>query len=162
MKRKIFLPLAILIFAMTLTACGEVPASSEPVKNNSTNVAEENISMTKLKITVGDKIFHAVLENNATAKDFMSKLPTTLKMENLYGREMCYNYGAGGLTADKTRNDGYKVGDIIYWKPFGSFVILYKQNGEEYERVHLGHITDGDLNIFEGGGDMEIKFEIAE
>ena len=114
----------------------------------------------KLKIIVGDKVLFATLEDNATVRAFLAKLPTTLSMENLYGREMCYRYGAGGLAEAATRNDGYDVGDIIYWPPRGSFVLLYKQNGEEFERVQIGHI-DGDISFFDDGNDMEIRFELA-
>lgn len=113
-----------------------------------------------LKITVGEKILIAELEDNDTARDFARKLPVTLKMQNLYGREMCYRYGAGGLKNSATRSDGYEVGDLAYWPPRGSFVILYKQNGEHFERVHLGRIVRGDLKIFDGAGDLSIKFEL--
>lgn len=120
-----------------------------------------NLAQMNLKITVGDKVMLARLEDNPTTRAFVDKLPTTLHMENLYGREMCYRYGKGGLTESATRSDRYEVGDIVYWPPRGSFVILYKQNGEEFERVQLGHI-DGDVSMFEGNGDMDVKFELVK
>ena len=120
-----------------------------------------NLAQMNLKITVGDKVMMARLEDNPTTRAFVDKLPTTLHMENLYGREMCYRYGKGGLTESATRSDRYEVGDIVYWPPRGSFVILYKQNGEEFERVQLGHI-DGDVSMFEGNGDMDVKFELVK
>ena len=149
--------LMLICAALLMTGCG-TSAAVEPVDKPAETSTEK---IFKLKITAGDKILFATLEDNATVRDFIKKLPTTLPMENLYGREMCYRYGAGALAEAKPRSDGYEVGDIIYWKPLGSFVILYKQNGELFERVQLGHI-DGDLNFFDGGGDMEITFELAE
>ena len=149
--------LMLICAALMLTGCG-TSSAIEPVDKSAETSTEKIL---KLKITAGDKVLFATLEDNATVRDFIKKLPTTLPMENLYGREMCYRYGAGALAEAKTRSDGYEVGDIIYWKPLGSFVILYKQNGELFERVQLGHI-DGDLNFFDGGGDMEITFELAE
>ncbi|MBQ7705034.1 MAG: hypothetical protein IJT73_06390 [Selenomonadaceae bacterium] len=148
---KKIITFAILIGGLSLTGCGGANAVEDKPAEN----------VPRLKITVGDKILFATLEDNATVKDFVSKLPTTLKMENLYGREMCYRYGAGGLAESATRADRYEIGDIVYWKPRGSFVILYKQNGEEFERVQLGHIQSG-VEIFNGLGTTEIKFEIAE
>ncbi len=148
---KKIITFAILIGGLTLTGCGGANATE--------NTSPEPAA--KLKITVGDKVLFATLEDNATVKDFVSKLPTTLKMENLYGREMCYRYGAGGLAEAATRDDRYEIGDIVYWKPRGSFVILYKQNGEEFERVQLGHIESG-VEIFNGLGTTEIKFELVE
>ena len=120
-----------------------------------------NLAQMNLKITLGDKVIMARLEDNPTTRAFVAKLPTTLHMENLYGREMCYRYGKGGLTESATRSDRYEVGDIVYWPPRGSFVILYKQNGEEFERVQLGHI-DGDVSMFEGSGDIDVKFEVLK
>lgn len=163
--------LAILAASM-LAGCGKEKVSSDggakaetkiirlAEANESQRRGDEEVSL-KLKITVGDKILTATMEDNATTRAFLQKLPATLPMENLYGREMCYHYGAGGLATSATRDDRYEVGDIIYWPPRGSFVILFKQNGEEFERVQLGHI-DQDVSFFEDGADMEILFEAAQ
>ncbi len=148
---KKIITFAILIGGLSLTGCGGANAVEDKPAEN----------VPKLKITVGDKILFATLEDNATVKSFLEKLPTTLQMENLYGREMCYRYGAGGLDESATRSDRYEIGDIVYWKPRGSFVILYKQNGEEFERVQIGHIESG-VEIFNGLGTTKIKFELVD
>lgn len=132
-------------------------ASGQPEKRK----GDMDLKQTTLKITVNGRTLTAKLEDNATTRAFIEKLPTSLKMENLYGREMCYRYGKGGLAESATRSDRYEVGDIIYWPPRGSFVILYKQNGEEFERVQIGHI-DGDVSLFDGSGDMEVSFSLTE
>lgn len=135
------------------------PATSNAQQND--NKEAINLSQMNLKITVGDKVLMARMEDNPTTRAFVDKLPTTLHMENLYGREMCYRYGKSGLAESATRSDRYEVGDIVYWPPRGSFVILYQQNGEEFERVQLGHI-DGDVSMFAGSGDMDVKFELVK
>ena len=56
------------------------------------------------------------------------------------------------------RNDSYEVGDIIYWPTAGSFVILYRQNGEQFSRQHLGHIESG-VEVFETTGNTDVTFE---
>lgn len=89
------------------------------------------------------------------------EMPMTLSMQDLYGREMCYRYGADTFPTDTLRSDGYEVGDIAYWPPRGSLVILYGQNGEQFERQHIGHISEG-VEVFETTGDAEVTFEIAE
>ena len=153
MKKILMLICAVLL----MTGCG-TSSAIEPVDKPAETSTEKIL---KLKIMAGDKILFATLEDNLTVRDFLRKLPTTLTMQNLYGREMCYRYGAGGLVESSTRNDGYEVGDLIYWPPAGSLVILYKQNGELFELVQLGHV-DGDLNFFDGAGNMEITFELDE
>ena len=85
----------------------------------------------------------------------------TLPMQDLYGRELCYRYGAGALPTDALRSDGYEIGDIAYWPPRGSLVILYKQNGEQFERQHLGHIED-DTAVLAGIGDTDVTFELVK
>ena len=49
----------------------------------------------------------------------------------------------------------------MYWAPRGSFVILYKQNGEEFERQQLGHIDQG-VELFDGAGDKKVTFELQQ
>ena len=147
-----------------LVGCGNTKAAQTPEisvtsEQPEEQVAGDNMQQAKLKIIVGEKVLTATLEENATTKALIEKLPLTLKMENLYGREMCYRFGAGTLPVENQRSDRYEVGDIVYWAPRGSFVILYKQNGEEFERQQIGHIASG-VEIFEHLGDVDVRFEI--
>ena len=136
--------------------------SDEPTEADASEPTEsEDAEMVKIKITVGDTEMFATLEDNATTRYLTEQMPMTLSMMDLYGREMCYRYGAYALPTDDMRDDGYEVGDIAYWPPGGSLVILYKQNGEEFERQHLGHIDTG-VEIFESTGDTEVTFEVVE
>ena len=174
MKKHIFMLLTLLTFIVA--GCGNNATVNE-LKNSSANAKqtsastetiadtmdEGDISMknTKLKITVGNKEMIATLEDNATTRALLKKLPMTLSMKNLYSREMCYRYGAGSLPTENLRSDRYEVGDIVYWPPRGSFVILYAQNGECFERQQIGHITDG-VELFNQFGDAEVKFEAVK
>lgn len=119
------------------------------------------VSEVKVKITVGETELIATMEDNATTQAIIEQMPMTLPMMDLYGREMCYRYGAYALPTDDLRSDGYEVGDLAYWAPGGSLVILYKQNGEEFERQHLGHIDSG-VEVFESTGDVDVTFELVE
>lgn len=118
------------------------------------------MSEIKVKITVGDQELTATLENNATSRAFAEMLPLTLPMMDLYSREMCYRFDEE-LPTDTLRSDGYAVGDLAYWPPGHSFVILYEQNGEQFSRQHLGHIESG-VEIFDGIGDVDVTFELSE
>lgn len=130
--------------------------SGDTVSANDTNANE-----VRIKITVGDTLLYATLENNATTKALVEQMPLTLSMQDLYDREMCYRFGANALPTDSLRSDGYAVGDIAYWPPRGSLVILYAQNGEQFERAHLGHIDSG-VELFENTGDVDVTFELAD
>lgn len=115
----------------------------------------------KVKITVGNTELIAKMEKNATTQALIEQMPMTLPMMDLYGREMCYRYGAYALPTDNLQSDGYQIGDIAYWAPGGSLVILYEQNGERFERQHLGHIDAG-VEVFKNTGDTEVRFELVQ
>lgn len=112
----------------------------------------------KVKLTFGDHELIADFEENPTSQALLEQMPITLPMMDLYGREMCYRFGAGALPAGRLRYDGYRIGDIAYWPPAGSLVILYAQNGEEFERAQIGHIAHG-VGVFENTGDVDVTFE---
>lgn len=116
---------------------------------------------TKIRIIVGTTELVAYLEDNVASRAFIRKMPVTLRMDDLYGREMCYRYGAGALPTGTLRSDRYEVGDIAYWPPRGSLVILYRQDGEEFTRQHLGHIESG-VEVFAKTWDADVRFEVVE
>lgn len=118
--------------------------------------------MTKVEITVNKRItLQADWEDNVTARTLLSQMPFSIKMSNLYGREMCHRFGAGSLPVKGSQNSSYVIGDIAYWPPMGSLVILYDQNGEVFEQVPIGHISQ-DLHFFEGMYKAELTFRKVE
>ena len=139
----------------------EINDSEDIAIDNETTNNDAEVSDVRVKITVGDTELLATLEDNATTRELISQMPMTLPMMDLYGREMCYRYGAYALPTDNLQSDGYEVGDIAYWAPGGSLVILYKQNGEHFERQHLGHIDSG-VEVFENIGDTDVTFEVVK
>ena len=143
MTKKIILLLALIILSCEF---GEINAQG----NN----------MRQMKITVNGRELTAVLEDNATTRALIEKLPMTLPMMDLYGREMCYRFDSA-LPTDNVRSTVYEVGDIIYYPPSRSFVIMYKQNGERFSMQKIGKITSG-AEIFNSTGDVEVSFDILK
>ena len=47
------------------------------------------------------------------------------------------------LPANEVSYRGYEVGEIVYWPPRHSFVILYAQNGEHFDMQPIGRIEKG-------------------
>lgn len=114
-----------------------------------------------VEISVGGKSLLADFEDNPTSHALLAKMPMTLEMLDLYGREMCHRFGADALPTGMLRSDGYEVGDIAYWPPAGSLVILYRQNGERFERQHIGHVLKG-VEMFDGIGTVKVDFKVKE
>ncbi len=121
-----------------------------------TAVANDDI---KIKITVGDHTLNGTFYNNATAHALVSKFPLTLPMEDLYHREMCYHFPEA-LPANETQKMGYDVGDIMYWAPRHSFVIMYEQNGEKISNMQKVGKIDSGVSIFKNTGNINVKFEV--
>ena len=123
--------------------------------------AEDEAEEMQITITAEGHTISAVFYDNAAGRALWDMLPLTLPMMNLYGREMCYRFGAGGLPEEDAVDTGYEIGDISYWPPAGSLVILYEQNGEVFEQQPIGH-TDDDISFFDGMADTDVTFERAE
>ncbi|WP_207896709.1 cyclophilin-like fold protein [Cricetibacter osteomyelitidis] len=124
-------------------------ANAQPHPNT-----EANQMNTQIHITVNNQTFTADLENNAASRALIQKMPFTVEMQNLYGRELVHRLGAGSLPSENLRRDHFAVGDLIYWPPRGSLVILYKQDGDTFERQQLGHIRQ---DVSELGKQSSIK-----
>ena len=71
---------------------GEIVTAEEEMAES--NDVEEMV----IKITAGKHSISAILYDNAAGRAFWDKLPLTLPMLNLYGREMCYRFGGGRFT----------------------------------------------------------------
>ena len=120
------------------------------------------MNTTKVKVTVnGSQVLFAKWADNATARALLKKMPFSINMSNLYGREMCHRFGGGSLPVKASQNRAYAVGDISYWPPLGSLVILYSQNGEVFEQVPIGHIDD-DVRFFSKMSEGTLLFETVQ
>ena len=114
----------------------------------------------KIKITAGEDVMIGTLYNNATARALAEKLPLTLPMVNLYSREMCYHF-LNALPTDNVRSSGYEVGEIVYWPPRHSLVILYEQNGEVFDMQKIGRIDSG-VEVFRKTENVDVTFELIK
>jgi hypothetical protein len=137
-----------LAFFLTFTVCAQNGAADTTPKRG--NV--------KIKITAGTTVLTATLLDNATAKAFIMELPLTVSMQDLYSREICYHF-PDALPADNVRMTGYEMGEIIYWPPRHSLVIMYAQNGERFSMQKIGRIDSG-VEIFRNTGDVDVTFEV--
>jgi hypothetical protein len=147
--KKLFLIPALLV-SFTLIVCAQTG-------NTNTTTPEGNV---KIKITVGSTVLTATLDDNSTTRALVTKFPITVPMQDLYSREMCYHF-PDALPADNVRNTDYEVGEIIYWPPRHSLVIMYAQNGERFSMQKIGHI-DGSVGIFRNTGDVDVVFELVD
>ncbi|WP_319590499.1 cyclophilin-like fold protein [uncultured Draconibacterium sp.] len=114
----------------------------------------------KIKITVGDKVLTATMENNETAKDLISMFPLTVTLEDYASTEKIF-YPDRKLST-KGAPSGYKpsVGDITYYAPWGDIAIFYKNFGFAGGLINLGKI-DGDMSALTNSKNSTVTFSLA-
>lgn len=124
----------------------------------STQAAEQkDDSMRQIKIMVNGKILTAHFYDNITSNNLIEKMPFEIEMTNLYSRELCYRYKEE-LPTDNINYTDYQTGEIIYWPPMHSLVIMYKQNGEKFNMQKIGIIED-DIVFLENLSKTKVSFE---
>lgn len=70
----------------------------------------------------------------------LARLPLTLPLADIYGGEMCSHLDEE-LPTDAVQNRNYRLGEIISLPPRRSFVIKYRQDGEQFSMQHIGQIA---------------------
>lgn len=112
----------------------------------------------KVKVTAGSHVVTATFINNATTRALIARFPLTVPMMDRYSRELVYRF-PDALPANETTTSGYEVGDIVYWAPRHSFVIMYAQNGERISNLQKVGRIDSGVEVFARTGDTNITFE---
>ncbi|MDR1346956.1 MAG: hypothetical protein LBJ63_00780 [Prevotellaceae bacterium] len=166
--KAIFSIILILGITVNLSACNpdndappkEEGQTEQPGNNGNQNNPPSNNKTMKLKMTFGNKELTATFQNNATSRAFIEKLPLTLPMQDLYFREMCYRF-PDALPANEASVRGYETGEIIYYPPLHSFVIMYAQNGERFNMQTIGRV-DSNVEVFKNIGNINVRFELIK
>lgn len=122
----------------------------------------EDNRQTIVRITVGNKVLFATLNDTKTAQDFIATLPRTLPMKRLFDREY-YTVLPTALSKEGRMQETYELGDVAFWTAGDYFGLLFS-----YERpklsapiIVMGKVTT-DLAVFntlEGAEDMLFEVE---
>ena len=114
----------------------------------------------KILVVIKGHNLPAVLEDTPASRLLYELLPVTVKMQNVYNRELSCTL-PGKFPVSKLSANNYSVGDIIYLPHRNSLAILYKQNGERFRRQHLGHILSG-AEYLKNAGTIDVTFAPSE
>ncbi len=146
MKKLITLFTALLLMLSTsLTAC----ENDNP---------EKEIKDMKLKVTVGDVVLTATLEDNPTSRDFISLLPLTVKLDDYASSEKIF-YPERKLKNQKG-SINVSAGDITYYVPWGNIAIFYKDFGRSTDLIKIGRF-EGNIDVLKTAGSLDnVKFEL--
>lgn len=115
----------------------------------------------EIKITIGDKVLTATLNDSKTSHDFISLLPLTLILEDYAGTEKISDLPKRLSTEDAPTGSDPSVGDITYYTPWGNLAIFYKDFGYASGLVILGKIDSG-IEAFDMSDSVKVKIELIE
>ena len=117
----------------------------------------------KISLTVKDTALTATLVDSVTTRDFVSLLPLTLQMNDLFRREKFAHLPRAISEAGK-RTHAYEVGDVAYWPPGPDMAIFYRHDGQDIPVpgiIVLGKIESG-VETFDVAGSVEVTVELAD
>ncbi|MET7465685.1 cyclophilin-like fold protein [Nonomuraea sp. NPDC005501] len=118
----------------------------------------------RIRLTAGEIVLTATLDDNATARDFASLLPLTLQMDDLLTREK-YGHLPRSLTAGGKPQFGYESGNIAYWSPGPDIALFYAHDGQSIPDpgiVILGQIDSGADAFKKYDGTVDVTIEAID
>ena len=127
------------------------------------STAGERTTNMKIRISIADKVVIATVADNATARDFVSVLPLSVSMKDLFGREK-YGDLPKALSENGPRKNTYEVGEITYWSPDHQFAVYYHQDGESIPSPGVIPIAkiDAGVEVFNVPGSVKVTIAVAK
>lgn len=161
-KRMLILVLALLM-SLSDSACRADNSMTISTPSKIPNeISTERANSMKINIKVGDKVVTATLIDSKTTGDFVSLLPLTLTMNDLFGREK-FAHLPRAISQEGERTKTYEVGDVIYWSPGPDVAIYYRHDGQEIPDpgiIVLGKIDAG-IEAFNTPDSVEVTIELV-
>lgn len=155
MKSLITLTAILLTFSCCTASFSKDDITATSQNNDNRN---NNISATKMKITIGKAIFIATLYDSPSADALKAMLPFTIGMTELNGNEKYYNF-PNMLPTNAAVGGDLKVGDLALYGN-NVMVLFYKNFNSSYSYTKLGYIDDpSGLVATLGSGNIVVKFE---
>lgn len=164
MSKIVFAP--VLFFAaLSIAACGggnddpEIPTQSEITKPSEGNNEETKESM-KVNIVIGDRTITAMMEDNAAGRDFMSRLPLEIMLEDFNNTTEKIFYPTPSLDMDGVKRGCSPVpGDITIYAPWKNVAIFCKSWSYSNDLIKIGNIDGDGIEALRTAGDIKVKFE---
>lgn len=128
--------------------------------NMSTRVIENG---TAIKLTIGDTVIPATLNNSTSAKELISRLPYTVSL-NRFSHDYCGVMEDPLKYDEKDVHNGWMNGDIDFARDADYFTILFEDEEKSQQfgdQVNIGKL-DGDLSVIKGlGSSIDILIQLA-
>jgi hypothetical protein len=155
--KSIYYLVTLFFFALFVQVLAHESSYSDSAKEMTMNRSEKQ----KIKITVGETMLTATLNDSKTSRDFISLLPLTLTLEDYAGTEKISDLPRRLSTEGAPSGSDPSVGDIAYYTPWGNLAIFYRDFRYSAGLVILGKIDSG-IEAFNARGSVKVKIELME
>jgi hypothetical protein len=133
-------------------------ASPEPAAEISSSQA----NTMKIRLRIKDAVLTATLRRSKTAQDFVSLLPITLTLNDLFRREK-YGRLPRELSEGGDRTHSYEVGQVVYWSPGPDVAIFYRHDRQSIPDpgiIVVGKLDSG-VEALNVDGPVKVTIELA-
>lgn len=161
-------PLLAIALAWTLhhpawAAGADGSASDNAVQTAQVNPNLAQASNMKIRLTLNGQAVTGSLIDSPTTRDFISLLPLSLTMGDLFGREK-FAQLPRAISTEGKRSHTYEVGDIALWSPGPDVAIFYRQDGQRTPSpglIVLGRIESG-VEALNSPGNAKVTIELLK
>ncbi len=158
MRNLLLLSFLVTTACTSLASCNTTTFVPDAPGTGATTAYQAPKPTSKMKITIGTRVFKATLADNATATAFKALLPMTIAMTELNANEK-YADLAHSLPASASQPATIQNGDLML---YGSqtLVLFYKTFSTSYSYTKLGQIDDATgLAEALGSGNATVTYE---
>jgi len=116
----------------------------------------------KIILKIEDKVLTATLLDSKTTRDFVSLLPLTLTMNDLFRREK-FAHLPRAISEQGKQTHTYEIGQVVYWSPGPDVAIFYRNDGEKIPNpgiIVLGRIDSG-VEVLDVAGSVKVAVELV-
>lgn len=149
-------------------ACSEQngnPSLPGPTEGNNQPAedATENKTLGNMEIIIDGKTFPVVIEDNAAARDLISRLPLEITLNDFNNTTEKIFYPEPALTLNGVPRGCAPVpGDITIYVPWGNVAIFCKEWSYSNDLVKIGHIDGNGIDGLRVEGDIKVTFRVSE
>lgn len=139
----------------------QIPIENEEPEPEEEPNNEEEVIVSDFTMRVNNQTFQATIEDNQTAREFISLLPMTVTLKDHLSNEKFFDLSSG-LTTNSSNPGRIKIGDLML---FGSItlVLFYDSFNTSYSYTRIGSIEDPEsLAQALGSGNVEVTFDITK
>ena len=113
-----------------------------------------------INIIVGEQTITATMEDNGAARDFLSRLPLEVTLEDYNNGTEKIFYPDPELSLDNTpRGCAPIAGDITIYEPWGNVAIFCRDWPESSSLIKIGHIDSDGISLLQGTENVNVRIE---